>query len=302
MLHFHGLVAARHAARVAGPPHTKPTTSKRKTAVRSIVWSRDRVLSELRKLARSGQGTTLTDLVEAGHVALVSAAREHAGGLAKARALAGLDKFSTRTTGHSRPHTKKSIIHEIRRRHRSGESLRPSGVPQHLYSAARYQFGSWPAAVAAARVTSSDFRPKLVKYTRKTIVDVLRRAAREGVPLTKHGLSSVIRINAVRREFGTLESALIEAGLTEALAERRHGAKVWDRTRLIETLRARAARGKHRLTPGLFRAVALHFGGAEEARRIAGVPSPTDIRIEQRRKAKKAIWITERERRRRRYE
>lgn len=72
--------------------------------------------------------------------------------------------------------------------------------------------------------------------------------------------------------------------------------------RLIETLRARAARKEYTLTPGLFEAVALHFGNAEEARRAAGVPSPTDVRMAERRRAKAQLRATERARRRKRHE
>jgi hypothetical protein len=141
-----------------------------------------------------------------------------------------------------------------------------------------------------------------VRYTREKIIEVLRQAADSGIDLTRDNLVKVISMDAVRREFGSLSAALVAAGLRDRLAQRRHGAKAWDRERLIATLRERAARGEHTFTPGLFRAVALHFGGAREARRVAGVPSPVDVRMAERRKAKKAIAVTERSRRRRRYE
>lgn len=306
LLHFPGLGAARHAAGVEGPSRLRPlakrTRAEREAPHKRALWSRERVVAELKRLHRNGQPTALADLVEAGQAALISAANEYVGGLTKARALAGIPKTSARAKGHRRPHTKDSIVAEIRERHRQGKLLSPSRVPQHLYSAARYQFGSWPAAVAAAGVTSDAYRPKLLKYTRAQIIEVLRRAAEAGIDLTRDSLARVIRINAVRREFGTLEAALLAAGLGSQLAQRRHGAKMWDRERLIETLRARAARKEYTLTPGLFEAVALHFGNAEEARRAAGVPSPTDVRMAERRRAKAQIRAAERARRRKRYE
>jgi len=307
MLHFHGLSDARHAAAVAGPPRTTPLEQKRGRRTGNLdregkVWSRARVISELRRLDREEQHTALTDLIEAGQIALVRAASEYVGGLSRARTLAGIKLSSGRTKAHKTPHTEESIIREIRGRQRLGQPLGPTQVPQHLYSAARYRFGSWPAAISAAGVTPKEFRPKLVKYTRKKIIDVLRDAASSGVDLTRDSLARLISIDAVRREFGTLADALVAAGLREQLAERRHGAKLWDRERLIKTLQDRAARGEHTFTPGLFRAVQLHFGGAREARRVAGVPSPVDVRMAQRREAKKAQKVAERTRRRRRFE
>jgi hypothetical protein len=93
-------------------------------------------------------------------------------------------------------------------------------------------------------------------------------------------LAKIIKLEAVRREFGTLRVALLAAGLGDQLARRKHGLLEWSRERVIEVLRERAKRGEHTLTSKLYRVAQLYFGGSDQARAAAGVPSPIDVRIE----------------------
>ena len=115
---------------------------------------------------------------------------------------------------------------------------------------------------------------------------MLRRAARSGSDLRAISLAKIIKLEGVRREFGTLRAALIAAGLGRQLARRKHGGLKWSRERVVDVLRDRAKRGEHTLTSGLHRVAQLYFGGADAARAAAGVPSPIDLRIEQTRARK----------------
>lgn len=107
---------------------------------------------------------------------------------------------------------------------------------------------------------------------------MLRREARAGSDLRAVVIAELMKLEFVRREFGTLRAAIVAAGLEHVLEARKHGLQKWTRERVIEALRARASRGEHALTPGLHRVVQLYFGGADAARKAAGVLSPQEAR------------------------
>jgi hypothetical protein len=150
-------------------------------------------------------------------------------------------------------------------------------------SAGVRHFGSWANALRAAGIAPDTVRESRKKYTREVVIAMLRREAQRGSDLRAVTLAKVVKLESVRREFGTLRDALIAAGLGDALKQRRHGLQKWDRDRVISVLRERAKRKVYTLTPGLHRVVQLYFGGAEAARRAAGVPSPVDVAIARRR-------------------
>src|SRR5438105_6371958 len=76
VLHFVGLDAARHAAGVPGPPYQKP---RRKTGPKpggppgriERIWSRERIIKELKRLHSAGQVLTRDALERAGHLGLI---------------------------------------------------------------------------------------------------------------------------------------------------------------------------------------------------------------------------------------
>lgn len=282
-LHFVGLDAAREAAGVPGPTYKKParkTGPKPGSSVgkRPAEWSRARVLDELRSLHRAGRRTALADLTAAGLGTLAYAAAVYAGGLRNARRLAGIEP-SPRRYGKKR-WSRNDIITAIAKRSRAGKSLASTLPPPALVTAGRWHFGSWRDALAAAGIDARDTRISRKKYTPDVICAELRRAARAGSDLRASSLAKIMKLEAVRREFGTLRAALIAAGLGEQLARRKHGGLKWSRERVINVLRDRAKRGEHTLTSGLHRVAQLYFGGADAARAAAGVPSPIDLRIE----------------------
>jgi hypothetical protein len=286
-LHFVGIAAAREAAVVPGAPYVKP---RRKTgpkpgsvkATRRSAWSRARVIEDLRRLHREGQRLALHDLERNGHGALIHAAAIHTGGLRRARQLAGVDTPPRRRS--KRWWNEKRIVQAIKKRARGSQPLASTQAPAALVTAGRWHFGSWSAALAAAGVDALAVKlPHPHKYTKDELLARLRRAARDGSDLGALSLAKIIDLKAVRREFGRLRAALVAAGLQDRLAQRRHGLQRWSRERVIEVLQERAREHLYTLTPALHRVAQLYFGGADYARRAAGVPSPQDIRAEERR-------------------
>lgn len=282
-LHFVGVAAAREAAGVSGPPYKKPRkkTGPKPTSKigrRPPIWSRERVLEELRELHREGKRTAHADLMQAGLVALIHAAYTYVGGLRRARELAGIPAPPPRRTKKN-TYNKEAVIDAIRARRRKKQTLSSSLVPPRLFTAGRWHFGNWSAALAAAGIDPAEVRrPPAHKYTKQEIISRLRRAAQSGSDLRSISLAKIVKMESVRREFGSLHTALVAAGLGDRLKERKHGLQKWNRERVIEVLRERAAQDIYTLTPGLHRVVQLHFGGAEHARAAAGVPSPVDMR------------------------
>ena len=281
-LHFVGIDAARDAAGVPGPAYKKP---KRKTGPKPgstigrgpALWSRERVIDELRALDRAGKRTALADLTTAGLGTLAHAAAVYVGGLRRARKLAGIDPSPHR---HGKKRwTKPTIIDAIAKRARKGQGLASTVAPPPLVTAGRWHFGSWRSALSAAGIEADATKLTRKKYTPEVIVAKLQQAARAGSDLRATSLMKIIKLEAVRREFGTLRAALLAAGLQKQLQRRKHGRLKWSRERLIEVLRERAKRGEHTLTSGLHRVAQLYFGGADAARVAAGVPSPIDLRI-----------------------
>lgn len=282
-LYFLGLDAARCAAGVKGPPHSRPSKGKPGSRLgmrgkpKARSWSRQRVIEELRRLAHKGCSTKFADLMESGHVTLVHAAMVHAGGLTRARAVAGIKPPKRRDV---KPHTwtQSDVLTAIRKRWRSRQTLAASYMPQNLYTAARTHFGNWRSALVAAGIAVETTRIDQRKWTKPVILDGLRRAAAAGNDLRAKSLSKIVSLAAVHREFGTLEAAIRAAGLGRARANRPHSNRKWTPERVLHTIRERASRGEHTLTAMLHRGAQLFFGGAARARAAAGVPNPTDLR------------------------
>jgi len=283
-LHFAGIAAARETAGVSAPPMSPraKTGPKPGSAIgkRPLLWSRARVLHELRKLQALGQRTAWADLMNAGQSALIHAAQVYVGGLRAARQLAGIKPPPRRSP--KRVWTPPRVIARIRRRRERAQPLSFSHAPPILVAAGVRHFGSWREALLAAGVNPDTVCAPRSKYTREAIIKMLQREAKRGSDLRSITLAKTMKLEAVRREFGTLRDALIAAGLGEQLQQRKHGHQKWSRERVIAVLRERAARGVATLTPGLRRVMQLYFGGAEHARRAAGVPSPRDLRDRQR--------------------
>lgn len=199
-----------------------------------------------------------------------------AGGLRRARKSAGIPREPRKASvpsGWSREH----LVRMIAQRSRAGESLAATRVPQALYGAARRAFGSWAKALSATGLDTITERA-YTKYTGTVILKMLRDAAARGSDLRYEQVRGIIDMKAIHREFGTLGNAIRAAGLRGVLEGRKHGALKWNRARVLDELRARAARGDYTMNPGLRRAAQLYAGGSHEARVAAGTLRPARAR------------------------
>ena len=260
-LHFASFAMACRAARVALARRAPRSVLRRPGAV----WSRARVVRELRRLDAEGASTGWAELMQRGPAGLVGAAAAYAGGLQRARAAAGIARPGRRRRARW-DHA--AIVGAIAERARAGLALASSKAPQRLVAAARWHFGSWEAALAAAGIDAAEVRLQRGRYTEAEILERIRAMARDGTPVRSSTLRGVVKLDTVRRLFGSVDAAIRAAGIAQVVA---HGNQTWSRERVIEELTARAARGETRLTRGLERAVQLHFGAAREARAAAGL-------------------------------
>jgi hypothetical protein len=89
------------------------------------------------------------------------------------------DQFWARRGQHWTP---KSLIAEIRRRWRTGQTMRYSQVPDRIWLAARRLFGSWQKAVEKAGLnyeTATGFR----RWTQAKVIEEIHKLAAKNVPL-----------------------------------------------------------------------------------------------------------------------
>ena len=262
-LHFASFDAAREAAGVRASPRTRRTATRRAS---KAAWSQGQVLRELRLREREGQSTGWAELMDDGRADLVGAAATHAGGLTRAREEARVAIPDRRMPV---PRWNQDLIaNTIRERARTGETLASSKVPQRFVAAARWHFGSWEAALSAAGVDAQDTRLQRQAYTKEDVLAALRQLARDGKPLRSSALKELVKIDTVRRLFGSVTRAVRAAGLVPS----EHPNQKWSRARVIEALQARAAQGDATLTRGLQSAVQQYFGSAHAAREAAGLP------------------------------
>jgi hypothetical protein len=260
---FSSFEAGRRAARVPVSKRRTAEMSERRAAAAG--WSKRRVIGELRRLDRSGASTRWADLMQAGHGALIAAAAVYAGGLQRARAAAGVGPPVRRSPVPRWDH--EVIVAAIQARARKRLTLASSKAPQSLVAAARWHFQSWEAALAASGVASQAVRLRRRAYTRPEIIALVRELAREGRAVRPSMVTGAVKLETVRKLFGSVGAAIRAAGVT-VVAE--HGNQRWSRERVIEELQARAQRGMSTLPGALHRAARLHFGGVPAAREAAG--------------------------------
>jgi hypothetical protein len=230
------------------------------------MWSEAKVIDELQRLDGAGASTGWAELMESGQGGLVGAAAVYAGGLPQARAEAGVEPPERhKPVPRWDPAT---IVSELRERARTGQSLASSRAPQRFVAAARWHFGSWEAALAAAEIDASEARLQRAPYTKEEIVELIRGMARDGTVVRPSTLKAVVKLDTVRRLFGSVAAAIAAAEIAQVPM---HGNQKWSRERVIEELGALARRGETRLPRALQHAVQLHFGGAAAAREAAGL-------------------------------
>jgi hypothetical protein len=180
--------------------------------------------------------------------------------------------------------TNELILKELRRLHKAGADLSYNGLAkkkQSLVSAAAYHFGSYRAAIEAAKIDYAQVlrRPR---WTRAEIIKLIKAASRDGkdlhwsaVTLRRDQLGRAAFASLQTRLFGNWHSALNAAGLDgQFIAKYRR----WDRESIITEIRKRVrlkkpinSGGIQRRDPGLHAAAMRHFGSFDAALRAAKI-------------------------------
>lgn len=271
--HWGSMAEARKAARIpARPPGRTPT------------WTNERVLGELRGLARRGQHMSQSALLHDGHTRLVSAATRIFGSFARARELAGIHITKQRPRAqHS--WDADAVVAAIRARHEEGEPIAVTKCPRSLVSAANRVFGGWRAAVEAAGI---DYEQVLLRrdYSDAELLDWLRQLSLSNPSMTLYDLDRLGEHTvACRRRWGALEHAAMAAGLSgwpvrvhhEAMGHEEIASELRRLARAGESLNFAAVRRnpeRRRLVDGALK----RYPSWDAAVAAAGLPSQRKIR------------------------
>ncbi len=262
--HWGSLRAARRAAGV--PPLRHPRR-----------WTLERVVSEIRRVHRQGVRIVQRDLHEARRADLASAIRVYAGGIRRARRLAGVPDPVRIEETERESWDEARVIEEILARHKAGEPLAVSRAPRTLVDAGTRLLGSWSAAITAAGL---DYRAIRLspRYTDDDLLAGLRRLAAQRPDMTVGELRRLPLGGTVATRFGSIESAARRAGLRRWPARIMY--PVLSRSATIAALRARRRSRKlvhevalRRDDPRLLHSVRRHFATVERARAAAGLPA-----------------------------
>jgi hypothetical protein len=243
--HFGSLVAAREKAGVTGP--------------RSPLWTRERVVEELRAAARGHNGISVSDV----SAPLSRASKRRFGTFEAACRAAGVLAIDPPGRPSWSPGR---LVAELRARFRRGQATTCATLPQALATACVRHFGSIPAARAAAglRVASR------TAWSRQRIVAELRALARRRQRITIETTGRRL-YRACVQHFGSMDAALDAAGFARSAPL----AKRWTKPQVRRALRALAGDGRpvseRRAGPELAASIAEHFGTFQAAARAAGV-------------------------------
>jgi len=245
-----------------------------------MVWDKDEILRELRRLYKSGADLSYNGLSRRLQ-ALVSAAAYHFGSYRRAVETAGIDY----ATVLRRPRwTKAHIIALIKAARRRGDDLFWSAVTARrdelgkaAFAALQPRlFGKWQRALHAAGLDADDIA-RYRHWDRHSIGFELKSRARDGEPLSSGALQSEdpgLHAAAVRH-FGGYDDALLAAGLNPAKFRERRS---WDKKQVIKEIKAAARKGNsladsqvRRDFPALYGASIRLFGTFTAARKSAGI-------------------------------
>jgi hypothetical protein len=215
------------AKRAAGVPVGRRKPKKR--------WTPDRVIQEIR--ARRTRGLTIVN-VDRSDPSLTHAARRYFGTWHDALVAARVISPTPRRRQPQR-WTRERVIDEVRSRYRAGKSLKGTSPNNRLLAGAAYRlFGSWPAALRAAKIPG--VREPRKQWTHQRVLDEIQTRVRKGLPLRKVAVGQSLYSAALRR-FGSWRSALEAAGVepSDVLPERRE----WSRQSVIDEIQNRRRQG-----------------------------------------------------------
>lgn len=234
------------------------------------LWSKEKVIAELRRLRRDGPKH---------HPRLDAAARRHFGSLRAALQVAELP--CTRRMPPYHVWSREAVIEAIRKRHRNGQGLeRVNRDDRLLYSAAKRLFGNWSAARSAAGLP----RPVREFYSADEVQLWIIGLYEQELPLKlQAGLDPKLH-RSIRRHFGTWRRAVESLGLGSELRPK------WTKQKVIDAILYRRALGlslaaSQRGDTRLYRAAVTQFGNWHNALQAAGI----DGRIRERWSKEKVI-------------
>jgi len=245
-----------------------------------MIWNKDRILRELRKLEKSGTDLSYNALARK-QQSLVSAAAYHFGTYRRAVERAGFDYAEVT----KRPRwTKSAVISLIKDARRQGEDLHWSAVTRRRDELAKGAFaslqprlfGSWDRALHAAGLDADEVN-RYRKWTKDSIVFELRQRLRDREPLNSGAIQHEdpgLHAAAVRH-FSSYDEALRAAKLDpDRVRERRS----WSSQDVIRGLKNSHRAGRpmsdsavRREHPALYGAAVRLFGSFTAARSAAGI-------------------------------
>jgi hypothetical protein len=251
------------------------------------------ILAELRRREAAGAPLTWKTILPTEHgSALLERARKLFGSWSAALAAAGLDPFSGAISPWAEA-GKATLLKEIRRRKRAGESLRSGTVwcekwGQPLVRRAGHLFGSWNAALTAAGFEPEGGYSQWAAADKVTILREIRRRKRAQETLRSGKVVKEKWGRALRTRtevlFGSWNAALRAAGI-EPIKENspwRHA----DKAALLAEIRRRARAGESLQTTKVERSkwgtplmnrVKTLFGSWTAALLEAGVDLPVGL-------------------------
>jgi hypothetical protein len=170
------------------------------------LWTRDRVLAEIKRLHRQGVELNSQQLTNSGHAGFVQAARRHFGSWPEAVTAAGAPRFKRR-----RWKTWEQVRDQLRELHRNGirmtiAALEANGF-RDLVDAAQAEVGNWNAALAKAKVPLVQ---KHLAWSSEQVLDGIRALHVDGIALNANII--IARgdrklVKAATHYFGTWQAA-----------------------------------------------------------------------------------------------
>lgn len=213
----------------------------------------------------------------AGRADLATAAMKYAGGITRARRLAGIPEPEIPERLDEERWDAATVVAAIRRLHAAGKSIAFSRVDGKLRTAARRHCGSYRAAVEAAGFDYDDIRLMHAPHTREEVIEALRALRRASPSLTRGELGRHPLSRSIGRLFDSLDDALRAARIRDWPAVERRGG-ILTKADVLSRISARERHGDSLVVHAvasddyrLYRSAIWHFGRWPLALRAAGI-------------------------------
>jgi len=248
-----------------------------------MIWNKDNILRELRRLHRSGADLSYNALAREKQ-SLLSAAAYHFGSYRRAVEKAGIDYAEV----IRRPRwTKQNIIRLIKEAKKRGEDLHWSAVTTRGDELSRAAFaalqprlfGRWDRALHAAGLDADDVSMYRA-WDRNTVIFELRARAQSNDALNSGALQQEDPglYAAAVRYFGSYDKALRAAKIDPEGVRRRRS---WTKSSVVAALKGAKRSGQsvadsaiRKSDPALYGAAVRLFGTFTAARQSAGLATP----------------------------